>query len=250
MVSPERAISNEAELDLALSGLAVPVRRVVALGFVAGCVDALGVVDLHGVYTAAMTGNTTQLGIAFVRGEWPRFALTAWTLAAFFGGGLLGSIIRRHLRRPAFELLIMAGVLLLAGAIRMHAGPLAFVELSLLAIAMAMQGQTVSRFGGLSIQTIVVTNTILKFADGLIGRYTPLRTRSETADTAGRRADIADVIVPACAWLAYMVGAGIGAAAATGLQFPLLVPVVVLALTACDLLLTSSPAHARQGDRV
>ena len=222
----------------------VPVRRVVALGFVAGYVDAVGVVDLHGLYTAAMTGNTTQLGIAVVRGNWSHAALTAETLAAFFAGGLLGSVIRRHLRHPPLELLIMAGLLLMAGVSRLHEGHLALVELPLLAMAMAMQGQTVSRFGGLPIQTIVVTNTMLKFADGLIGRYTSPRPSSESADSPDRPAGIADVIVPGCAWLVYLVGASSGAAAVSGLQAPLLVPVMVLTITMCDLLLTSSHVHA------
>jgi uncharacterized membrane protein YoaK (UPF0700 family) len=217
---------------------------VAALGFVAGYVDALGFVDLHAVYTAAMTGNTTQLGIAFVRGEWSHFALTAETLGAFIAGGLLGSVIRRHLRRPPLELIIMAGLLLMAGAVRLHAGRVASVELPLLAIAMALQGATVARFGGLSIQTIVVTSTILKFTDALVSRYSPLGAGAEWADAPGRRADIAEVVVPGCAWLAYVVGAGSGAAAATKLQVPFLVPVAVLAITVADLLRPSSPVRA------
>jgi uncharacterized membrane protein YoaK (UPF0700 family) len=36
---------------------------------------------------------------------------------------------------------------------------------------MAMQGETVSRVDGIPIQTIVVTNNLLKFADGIVGRY-------------------------------------------------------------------------------
>ena len=48
-------------------GIGIAVRRVLSLALVAGYIDALGFFDLNGIYTAAMTGNTVQLGIDFVR---------------------------------------------------------------------------------------------------------------------------------------------------------------------------------------
>jgi len=220
----------------AAPGFMVPARRVLALGLVAGYVDALGFVDLHGIYTAAMTGNTVQLGITFFQAQWPHFALIAGTLGAFFFGGLFSSLIRQRLRRPAVELVIMAGLLLLAQMVRRLAPGTVALELPLLAISMAMQGETVSRFGGLSIQTIVVTNTMLKFADALVGRYVRFGRQPD-----GARPGLADVVVPACAWFAYTVGAGSGGLAATSLTLPLLVPAVLLGMTACDLLYSSNP---------
>jgi len=57
-------------------------------------------------FPAAMTGNTVQLGIAFVREQWPHLAVVGTTLGAFFCGALFSSFIRRRLPHPALELLI------------------------------------------------------------------------------------------------------------------------------------------------
>ena len=211
---------------------AVAFRRVASLGTVAGYIDALGFIDLSGIYTGAMTGNTVQLGVTFARQQWPHFALVAMTLGSFFCGGLASSVIRRRLPHPALELVIMAGLVLAAQVVRLTVASPISIELPLLAISMAMQGETISRFGGQSIQTIVVTNNMLKCADGLVGRY--LGRRREA------RGDVADFILPGCAWVTYVVGAGAATLASARLSFPFLIPVAILLLTTCDLVL--SPA--------
>ena len=92
--------------------IGIPVRHVLSLALVAGYVDALGFFDLNEIYTAAMTGNTVQLGVTFVREQWPHLAVAGATLGAFFCGGLFSSFIRRRLPHPAILLLIMAPLLL------------------------------------------------------------------------------------------------------------------------------------------
>ncbi len=186
-----------------------------------------------------MTGNTVQLGITFVRQQWSHFALIALTLGSFFCGGLISSLIRKRIRRPPAELFIMAGLLIVTEGIRWRTPHLVSVELPLLAIAMAMQGETVSRFGGLSIQTIVVTNTMLKCADAMVAYIGERMNRRRTGADGARPTGIVEIAVPAAAWFAYTVGAGGGSAAAMSLRTPLLIPVILLILTACDLLITS-----------
>jgi uncharacterized membrane protein YoaK (UPF0700 family) len=240
--APERAV-------------AIAARRILSLGLVAGYIDALGFVDLHGIYTAAMTGNTVQLGLDLVRGEWAHFAVVGATLGAFFCGGLLSSFIRRRLTHPAFELLIMAALVSVAQAVRAFAPDRSAMELPLLAVALAMQGETISRFAGVPIQTIVVTNNLLKFADAIVGRYL-----SSEKGVAGPRAALprsalprageprptrADVVLPGCAWLAYAVGAASGVWASGHLVLPLLVPVVLLAVATLDLGVTGAADNAR-----
>lgn len=219
----------------------IPVRRVLGLGLVAGYVDALGFIDLGGVYTAAMTGNTTQFGISIVRADWGHLQLIALTLGSFFGGGLVSSLIRRHLRHPPIELLLMAALLAVTQTVRWANPHLISVELPLLAVAMAMQGETVSRFGGLSVQTIVVTNTILKFADALVGYVTAAVIQLRTGAWPQKSTALVDVLTPGTAWLAYTLGAGGGAAAARFLFAPFLVPIIILALTSWDLVYSGSP---------
>jgi uncharacterized membrane protein YoaK (UPF0700 family) len=219
-------------------GIGVSVRRVLSLGSVAGYVDAMSFIDLNRIYSAAMTGNTVQLGIAFVREQWPHFAIAGATLGAFFCGGLVSSFVRGRLPHPALELLIMAALVVVAQAVRLCVRNTVGIELPLLAVAMAMQGETISRFGGLPIQTIVVTNNLLKFADGIVGRYLPYGQGSQARSGNAGRSTRADVVLPGCAWLAYTVGAGSGALANVYLSLPFITPAALLVLTTIDLLVT------------
>lgn len=223
----------------------IAARRILSLGLVAGYVGTLGLVDLHGIYTAAMTGNTVQLSLDLVRGEWTRLAIVGATLGSFFCGGLLSSFIRRRLEHPAFELLIMAALVLVAQAVRSVAPDRSALELPLLAVALAMQGETISRFAGVPIQTIVVTSNLLKFADAVVGRYLSFEKGAARRRAAEPRPTRADVVLPGCAWLAYAIGAASGVWANAHLVLPLLAPAVLLVATTVDLRVAGSAENAR-----
>jgi uncharacterized membrane protein YoaK (UPF0700 family) len=217
---------------LAVPALAVSLRRVVALAAVAGYVEVIGFMDVGGIYPGIMTGNTVQLGLTLARAQWARLAIIGFAVALFFVGGIISSLIKRHLRRPPVELLLMAAILIAASMARLHASLRIAVELPLLALAMAMQGETIAMFGGVSLQTIVVTNNMVKFSDALVGRYLP----GPEAKRSHKVPELKEVLMPGFAWLSYSVGAGAGATAAAWFQFPLLVPAVLLVFIVGDLL--------------
>lgn len=230
--------------SMAEAPLSVSIRRVVALSAVAGYVEVIGFLDVGGIYPAIMTGNTVQLGLNFARGQWSKFSMIAFAIALFFLGGMIASLVRRHLRRPAVELLFMAVLLAIAGIVRLHAPARIAVELPLLALAMAMQGETTSRFGGLALQTIVVTNNMLKFSDALVGRYLSGWWGSTSLE---KRPELKEVLLPGLAWLSYSIGAGSGAVADTWFRLPLLVPAVVLVFVVGDILSARSAAFEMAG---
>jgi len=211
--------------------LSVSARRVVALTIVCGFVEVIGFRDAGGIYPAIMTGNTVQLGWSLAEAEWTRFALFAWAIGAFFAGCMIASLIRRHLRRPPFELCIMAALLVATGFVRLHPAWRVPVELPMLALALAIQGQTVSRFGGVSLQTLVVTNNMVKFSDAFVGRYYR-RGRGVPAES---RPTLAEVLLPALSWLTYSLAAAGGAIVAGLVSQPLLIPAVLLVLVTVDL---------------
>jgi uncharacterized membrane protein YoaK (UPF0700 family) len=206
------------------------IRRTAGLGFVAGFVNTVGFFDLH-VYPGIMTGNSVQLGIALERSDWHLLKMTALTIAFFFAGGIAGSVIRRHLRRPPLELIVMAVLLLAATPIRTKPNDAVPVELGLLAMAMAMQGETISRIGTVSIQTVVVTNNLVHFADALVGRFL-----SAPAAEGHSRPTATEVAIPGCAWASYSIGACAGALAIGAVRAPLLFPIFVIVLLVVDML--------------
>lgn len=219
------------------------IRRTIGLGFVAGFVNTVGFFDLD-VYPGIMTGNTVQLGTALERSDWHLLRLTGLTIAFFFVGGIAGSLIRRHLRRPPLELIVMAVLLLAATPVRTRANNAIPVELGLLAMAMALQGETISRIGTVSVQTVVVTSNLLHFTDALVGRFL-----SASAATEGQGHSATEVAIPGCAWASYSIGACAGALAIGAVGAPLLFPIFVVVLLVVDMLLhaETQPVLQRAG---
>ncbi|MBV8260414.1 MAG: DUF1275 domain-containing protein [Paraburkholderia sp.] len=212
--------------------LPVLLRRITALSMVAGYVEVVGFLDLKGIYPGIMTGNTVQLGLSFAKSHWDRFASIGTAVGLFFIGCIIASAIRWHLRRPPLELALMAVLLLVAGIVR-RAGPTyAIFELPLLALAMAMQGETIARFGGVAVQTIVVTNNMVKFCDGLVGRC--LVPFDKRLAPQSKMPELKEMLLPGLAWLTYSIGAAAGALAAP-LRMVFAAPAVMLILTVIDL---------------
>ncbi len=210
--------------------LHVNVRRVVALTTVCGFVEVIGYKDAGGIYPAIMTGNTVQLGWSLAQGAWSRFSLLAFAIGAFFIGCMIASLIRRHLKRPPLELCIMAVLLVVAGVVRENAALRIPVELPMLALALGMQGETISRFGAVSLQTLVVTNNMVKFSDTFIGRYFGGKNAKE------KRPPLSEVLLPGLAWLTYSLSAAVGAVVAGLVSEPLIIPALILVLITLDLI--------------
>jgi uncharacterized membrane protein YoaK (UPF0700 family) len=223
--------------------LAVGLRRVIALSVVAGYVEVIGYTDVGGIYPAIMTGNTVQFGLTLAGAQWARFGVLGFAIGVFFLGGIISSLIKRHLRKPPVELLLMAAVLIVASVVRLHAAWRVPVELPLLALALAMQGETIARFGGVSLQTIVVTNNMVKFSDALVGRY----VSGTEAQSQDKRPKLKDVLLPGFAWLTYSIGAAAGALALGLFQVPLIVPAALLVFVVIDVMATRSDAVAVVG---
>ncbi len=211
----------------------VNLRRVVALSLVAGYVEVIGYTDFGGIYPAIMTGNTVQFGLTLAKAQWERFGLIGFAIGLFFLGGIIASLIKRRLRRPPVELILMAAILLVASVVRFHPSWRIPVELPLLALALAMQGETIANFGGVSLQTIVVTNNMVKFSDALVGRYL---SGSSGKQAPGAKPPLKEVLMPGLAWLSYSVGAAAGATAMALYQLPLIVPAAALVLIVIDVL--------------
>jgi len=208
--------------------LSVLARRVVALTIVCGFVEMIGYMDVGRIYPAIMTGNTVQLGYFLSQSDWGHFLTIGYAIASFFVGCMIASLIRRHLQHPPLELVLMAAVLVVAGFVREDPALRAPVELPLLALALAMQGETIGRFGAVSLQTLVVTNNMVKFSDAFVGRY--------MSRAGEKRPPLQEVLLPGLSWLTYSLAAAAGAEVATGLPYPFLIPAAVLLLVTVDLL--------------
>jgi uncharacterized membrane protein YoaK (UPF0700 family) len=200
--------------------------RLALLCGIAGYVDGWGYTQIGRVFAANMTGNTVLNGIALAEAEWRRALTYATTLLAFFLAGIVASLMRRTLRRSDLILYAAAAFLLLA-LLPKEAPELV---LALLAVAMGFQGAAVQRFGRTAISTVVVTNTLLRLAEGIV---TQIR---RPAASPVRPEERESVVMGATAWTTYALGGALTIAGAAYLtRWALVLPAVLLAGIAASL---------------
>jgi uncharacterized membrane protein YoaK (UPF0700 family) len=177
----------------------------IAFALIGGYADAVGYLR-YKAFAGMMTGNTVLMGLAFFHrgGELP-----AWQygglLMLFFATAV---VAYRSLRRvtPGVLLAAEAALILLADLVGAARGIVPLV------IAMGLQNPLAGRCG-VPLNTTFITGDILRFAEG-VSRH---RRNGEPFAIFG------------LVWLAYALGAGLGAAAFRLIDRPLFLPVVLLA---------------------
>lgn len=179
-----------------------------ALTAVAGAVDAIGVLQLSGLFVAHMSGNSAALGAAFGQGDWAVAMPHLFAIPAFLCGLVLGYfVILPHPtpRRCALLLLTEAGLLALFAALLLADGSpdphrLSYFGVALLPlVAMGLQNATLREIGRDPFPTTYVTGTIDTLGKSIVAL---LRQRSrETFTTATLAASIL---------LVYIAGAILG----------------------------------------
>jgi len=202
--------------------------RAALLCLIAGYVDIIGYIDLGGVFAANMTGNSVLLVLAMVRGEAARSASYLLTLSAFLAGAIAAAALRRVTRRPVLPL--VGAALLVALAALAHLPP--NWELPVLAFGMGLQGAAITRFGPTSLQTVVVTGTMIRLADNLVAQAMPERGESTASATR----------LDALAWFAYVAGAALAMAAQHAMAQPLILGAAALLGVAAE---TATERRAR-----
>ncbi|GBQ09405.1 YoaK family protein [Acetobacter cerevisiae] len=202
--------------------VSISARRVLILGLVAGYVDALSFVDLSGVFAGAMTGNTTHMGASFISGNWQHGLLLMGVLGVFFLAAILSGLMRL-LWSPACGVMVMTIFMVLAQAVQ-GSSLRYWGEFLVLPALLAVQGETIAKFSGTPMPTIVVTTNLLKAASGIAEWMA-----SWIAPDRNIRPIAGSIFLPLLSWGAFLAGV---MAAATGLalhgSFPFLWPVPFL----------------------
>ncbi|MFF3610787.1 YoaK family protein [Streptomyces sp. NPDC002580] len=207
------------------------VPALLALTVVSGLIDAVSYLGLGHVFTANMTGNVVVLGFAAAGAPGFSVAHTMTSLGGFLAGAVTGgrSVVRfgggprRSWARGTFA---AEAVLLGACAAAAFAAPdapaTAYVLIAVTSFAMGLRNATVRKLGVADLTTTVLTMTLTGLAadsrlGGGAGHHSPRRTASVFAMSAGALLG---------AWLV--------------LHHGLAVPLLVAALVAAVLALTSS----------
>ena len=204
-----------------MSFLTTPTRdtlRATTLTVIAGIADAVGYITMGGVFAANMTGNTVLAGIAAAQ----RNYTDAWhhlaPLLAFFLGAMLSRLLLRLWHKPAACLLVEAALLAVVGFLPLDPESAVLI----LALAMGLQASAITHFSGNAVSTVVVTSTLARTADAVLDRLWP--------GEKGHLPTVTNLPLLALTWMGYLAGAVAGALLLDAMPYPLLVPVVLLAL--------------------
>jgi uncharacterized membrane protein YoaK (UPF0700 family) len=146
----------------------VSAMEAVTLSAVAGYVDAIGYLQLGGIYVANMSGNSVSIGIHAARTEWDAMwqkllPVCCYVLALILTRLTVHIGSRQGVKRIA-SVALTAEIALLV-LFTFVSGRAAGVVLA--SLAMGIQAGTVTRFNHVTIFTAFVTGSLVKFADYL-----------------------------------------------------------------------------------
>src|SRR5580693_3391986 len=137
-----------------------------ALSALAGYVDAIGFLQLGGLFVSFMSGNSTRMGVYLAAGDWVRAAEALSLIALFVIGAAFGSLIvlGRGVHRQPWVLL--AEALLLAAAALCYALGLSNLAVAAIVTAMGLENAVFQIEGGGGLGLTYVTGALVK-----VGQY-------------------------------------------------------------------------------
>jgi uncharacterized membrane protein YoaK (UPF0700 family) len=208
------------------------------LAGVGGCVDAIGLLTLGGLFVAHMSGNSAAFGAAFGQGDWRMGLPHFFAVPIFIAGLFLGYVwILRSptYRRCAVMLLIEAALLAIFALSLAVGGPPARNSLAYFLfatpplLAMGLQNATLRQVGRSAFPSTYVTGVLDTFAKSIA---------MVSLNGRGSGAEIATARRAACVWLCYSLGALSGSAGLLVFRSGiLLVPLAILLVVAARFLL-------------
>lgn len=220
---------NEAENAPPPSGALSELLRLSCVTLACAITEVICYSDTVHIYAGIMTGNTVQLGWSLAAGKYAKALPIASAIGFFFIGCIITSFFRNQLKPARRIYWLMVILLAIASIVRLNTSLRLFIELPLLALTMALQGVGISQFSGVKLQTVVVTNNLVKFAHALTARY--INPSSNLSEIPSR----ADVLVPGICWFTFCIGAGCGGVLCVYYTYPLAVPIsLLLSLNATD----------------
>lgn len=172
---------------------------------------------MGGVFAANMTGNTVLAGIALAEGHPGTAGRLLAPLVAFFVGAVLAYLLLRLWHKPAIPLVLEALLIVAVGfLLPIGIEPAVLV----LALAMGLQANAMTHFGGAAISTVVVTSTLARTAEAALDLVWKPEKPAPSAAPKPR--------LLALTWTGYLVGAVAGALLLHVMPYPLLVPAALL----------------------
>jgi uncharacterized membrane protein YoaK (UPF0700 family) len=133
-----------------------------ALSALAGFVDAIGYLQLGGLFVSFMSGNSTRMGVAIAHAHWQTAAEALGLVALFVIGAAAGSLIvlgHGAYRQP---FVLLAEALLLAVAALAYAFGQPSLAVAAIVLAMGLENAVFQIHGGAGLGLTYVTGALVK----------------------------------------------------------------------------------------
>ncbi len=137
-----------------------------ALSALAGYVDAVGFLELHGLFVSFMSGNTTRLAVGLAQGD-SVAAAGGGLIALFVVGVVLGSLTGRFAGERQAPAVLQLVTTLLALAALCGSFGYRIAAIGGMAMAMGAENAVFTRNGEVSIGLTYMTGTLVKFGQHL-----------------------------------------------------------------------------------
>jgi uncharacterized membrane protein YoaK (UPF0700 family) len=205
------------------------------LSCAAGCVDAVSYLKLGNVFTANMTGHAVLLGIAVVEGKTQTTLYALLAIAGFISGAAWGGWITTYSARDGrwsrdvtrvlvHESVALVALALVWVAIATPSAALVPCAISASAFAMGLQSAAMRSLNISGVATTYITGTLTSLACMTVERIRK-RKNAELPETPP------DTALLGAVWIIYVLGAVLGAMAATHApRIGFLIPAALVAL--------------------
>ena len=133
-----------------------------ALSALAGYVDAIGYLQLGGLFVSFMSGNSTRMGVAIAHAHWQTAAEALGLVALFVTGAAAGSLIVLGHGAHRQPFVLLAEALLLAVAALAYAFGQPSLAVAAIVLAMGLENAVFQIHGGAGLGLTYVTGALVK----------------------------------------------------------------------------------------
>jgi len=140
----------------------------ICLSALAGCVDAIGFLQLSGHFISFMSGNSTQLAVGLMLGNGSGVILLGGIVACFVIGAMFGALVRHFSTASSAIVTVLAFVtFLLAAAAACYEMGWGFFTIAFMTLAMGAENAVFQRDGDVVVGLTYMTGTLVKVGQRL-----------------------------------------------------------------------------------
>lgn len=155
----------ETEIAASSDQIRMQEKLAIFLAFIAGYLDAFGLLKWK-IYVSFMSGNTTQLGVAFSDGKLAIISTTFTVIGCFVLGIYIGTCLSlwKNCKIQTLPFYIVSGILIIYTAVSLYYNISTILSIAIIGFSTGVMNTIVTSVGNQQINTDFVTGTLNSLA--------------------------------------------------------------------------------------